>query len=146
MLRWFPSTVGRIVRCVDRTERRMSRWLRLTGTVYALGGADFAARPWAATASLSKLGGDKLESEPAGVYNGLATAYMATIAALALSAATDPGQKRVLIPPLLVAKAASSGMMLARFAATKKRGFAIGAALDGFLLVVTAALYSALEE
>ena len=130
---------------MDRAERRLRRWLRFTGALYALGGADFAARPWASTASLSKIGGDHMESEPAGVYNGLSVAYMATITALAFSAASDPGEKRALIPPLLVAKAASSGMMLYRYLETKKRGYAAGAALDGFLLAGTALLYRSLD-
>lgn len=130
---------------MDKAERRLSRWLRVTGVGYALGGVDFAARPWAATASLSKLGGERLETEPPGVYNGLATAYMATIAALALSAANDPAAKRSLIPPLLVAKAVSSGMMLYRFTTSRKRGYAIGAALDACLLAATAVLYRDLD-
>ena len=131
---------------MDRSERRLSRWLRATGAIYALGAADFVARPWAATASLSKMGGEKMEAEPAGFYNSLATAYMATIAALALSAATDPGGKRALIPPLLVAKATSSGVMLYRFLTTRRRGYAAGAALDAFLLGTTAGLYAALDD
>ena len=135
-----------MLRPMDRAERRLSRWLRVTGVVYALGGVDFVARPWAATASLSRAGGERIESEPAGVYNSLASAYMATIAALALSAATDPDAKRALLPPLLVAKAASSGVLLYRYLATRKRGYAVGAALDAFLLGTTAGLYAALDD
>ena len=130
---------------MDRSERRLARWLTGTGILYALGAVDFVARPWAATASLSRLGGDKMESEPAGFYNGLACAYMATIAALALSAGRAPTEKRALIPPLLVAKAASSGVMLARYLSTQKRGYAAGAAIDAFLLGATAGLYASLD-
>lgn len=134
------------VAAMDRAERRLSRWLRVTGVGYALGGVDFVARPWAATASLSRLGGDRIDTETAGVYSSLAAAYMATIAALALSASRDPVAKRALIPPLLVAKAASSGLLLYRFLTTRKRGYAAGAALDAFLLGTTAGLYAALDD
>lgn len=124
----------------------MRTWLASTGVIYALGGANFVARPWAATASLSKIGGDKMEAEPAGFYNSLSAAYMATIAALALSASRDPQEKRALIPPLLVAKAVSSGVLGYRYLKTKKRGYAAGAALDAFLLVTTAALAAGLDD
>ncbi|MEA2433599.1 MAG: hypothetical protein QOG54_1056 [Actinomycetota bacterium] len=127
-------------------EARLRAWLRGTGAIYALGAVDFVARPKAATASLSHYGGDEIEpEEPPGLYNSLAAAYMATIAALALSAAQDPGERRALIPPLLVAKGVSSGLMLYRFTQTRKKGFALGAALDAFLFGVTAGLYSALD-
>ena len=120
--------------------------MRVTGVGYALGAADFVARPWAATASLNRLGGERIDSEPAGLYNSLASAYMATIATIALSAATDPASKRALLPPLLVAKAASSGVLAYRFLSTRKRGYATGAVLDGCLLAITAGLYSALDD
>ena len=129
---------------MSRRERRFSWWLRGTGILYVLGGADFIARPWAATASLNKAGGPPIQTEKAGLYHALATAYMATIAALALSAAKDPGERRDLIPPLLVAKAASAGLLLYRYRATGSRGFALGAGLDAGLLGVTAALYRSL--
>ena len=91
-------------------------------------------------------GGDPIEpEEPPGLYNSLASAYMATIAALALSASKDPDERRALIPPLLVAKAVSSSLMLYRFTQTRKKGFALGAALDAFLFGVTAGLYSNLD-
>ena len=121
-------------------------WLASTGVIYALGAVDFVARPWAATASLGQLSGDKMETEPAGVYNSLSVAYMATIAALALSASRDPEEKRALIPPLLVAKAVSSGVLGYRYLKTKKKGYAAGAALDALLLVTTAALASGLDD
>ncbi len=79
----------------------MRAWLIGTGAIYALGAVDFLARPWAATASLSQVGGDKIETEPAGFYNSLASAYMATIAAISFSAAKDPEERKALIPPLL---------------------------------------------
>ena len=130
---------------MNGAERRLSWWLRVTGVGYALGAADFVARPWAATASLNRLGGERLDTEPAGVYNSLAASYMATIATVALSAATDPSNKRALLPPLLVAKAASSGVLGYRFLTTRKRGYATGAVLDACLLAVTAGLYAALD-
>jgi hypothetical protein len=127
-------------------EKRLRAWLRGTGAIYALGAVDFVARPRAATTSLSHYGGDEIEpEEPPGLYNSLAAAYMATIAALALSAARDPDGRRALIPPLLIAKATSSSLMLYRFTKTRKRGFALGAALDAFLFGVTAGLYSNLD-
>lgn len=126
-------------------ERRLARWLTVTGVAYASGAVDFVARPKAATRSLSKAGGDVLDDEEPGLYNALAAAYMATIAALALTAARDPDERRALIPPLLVAKAASSGALLYRYLRTRRRGFAVGAALDAALLGVTAGLYNALD-
>lgn len=128
------------------TERTLRGWLTVTGIVYALGAADFLVRPWAATASLSQMGGEKIETEAPGFYNSLASAYMATIAALSLSAARDPAEKRDLIPPLLVAKAVSSGTMLYRYFTTRKRGYAVGAALDAFLLGATAGLAASLDD
>ena len=127
-------------------EKQLARWLTVTGAVYAAGAVDFLARPRAATRSLNLSGGTPLDDEEPGVYHALASAYMATIAALALSAGRDPVSRRALIPPLLVAKAASSGAMLYRYAHTRRRGFAIGAALDAALLGITAGLYNALDR
>ena len=127
----------------DRTFRA---WLIATGAVYALGAVDFIARPWAATASLSSAGGEKIETEEPGLYNALASSYMATIAALSFSAARNPADKRDLIPPLLVAKAVSSATMMYRYFTTKKRGYAMGAALDAFLLGTTAGLAASLDD
>ncbi|HWL65630.1 MAG TPA: hypothetical protein VNP73_06610 [Actinomycetota bacterium] len=124
----------------------MKTWLIATGAIYALGAVDFIARPWAATASLGNVGGDEMETESVGLYNALASSYMATIAALSFSAARDPLDKRDLIPPLLVAKAVSSATMMYRYFTTKKRGYAYGAALDAFLLGTTAGLAASLEE
>ncbi|MGH2729975.1 MAG: hypothetical protein ACRDJI_05130 [Actinomycetota bacterium] len=124
-------------------ERRLSKWLLTTGAVYALGAVDFIARPRAALATLGRLGGEPLDYEGPGLYNSLAGAYMATIAALALTAGRDPEANRNLVPPLLVAKAASSAAMLYQYQRTRKRGFALGAALDAFLLGATAGLYAA---
>jgi hypothetical protein len=127
-------------------QRSLARWLTVTGVAYAAGALDFVARPSAATRSLSTAGGESLDDEEPGLYNSLASAYMATIASLALTAARDPDERRMLIPPLLVAKAVSSGALLYRFVRTRKRGFAIGAALDAALLGVTAGLYNALDD
>ena len=126
-------------------ERRLARWLTVTGVAYASGAFDFVARPKAATRSLGKAAGEPLDDEAPGLYNSLASAYMATIAALALTAARSPSERRDLVPPLLVAKAASSGALLYRYLTTRRRGFAVGAALDAALLGVTAGLYNALE-
>ena len=127
-------------------ERRLAQWLTVTGVVYAAGSVDFIARPRAATRSLNMSGGARLDDEEPGLYNALASAYMATIAALALGDGRDPAGKSALVPPLLVAKAASSGAMLYRYFRTRRRGFAIGAALDAALLGVTAGLYNALDR
>ena len=113
--------------------------------IYALGAADYVARPRAAITSLNSLGGEPIEPESRGLYNSLAGAYMATIAALALSAAGDPEDRAVLVPPLLVAKAASAGFLLVQYLETRRRGFAVAAGLDAVLFGVTAGLYSALD-
>ena len=126
-------------------EHALGRWLKATGVVYAAGAIDFTVRPRAATESLARIGGGVMHPEPSGLYNALATAYMATIAALALSAAKDPSGRRDLVPPLLVAKAVSSAGFLYRYLTTRRRGFAAAAALDAFLLGVTGGLYSALD-
>jgi hypothetical protein len=57
----------------------------------------------------------------------------------------SPQERKALIPPLLVAKASSSAALLWRFTQTRRRGFAVGAALDAFLLGVTAGLYNSLD-
>ena len=128
------------------TERKMSRWLRATGVLYGLGAVDFLARPAASTEALGRAAGQPLEREEPGLYHSLASAYMATIAALALSASMEPRERSALVPPLLVAKAASSGALLYRYSATKKKGYAVGAALDAVLLGVTAGLYASVRD
>jgi len=75
-----------------RSDRGLRGWLLATGAVYALGAADFLARPWSPTRSLNRYGGERIEDEPGGFYNSLAGAYMATIAALALESARGPGR------------------------------------------------------
>ena len=127
-------------------DRRLKGWLRFTGGLYALGGIGFFTRPTDATEALGRIG-EPLDPEPAGLYNSLATAYMATITALALGAAAaeDEGRDH-LIAPLLVAKATSSATLLYRFVRTRRAGFAAGAALDALLLGVTAGLHAAAKE
>ena len=127
------------------SERGFRTWLLATGTIYALGAADFLARPRAATRSLNRYGGERIDDEPAGFYNSLASAYMATIAVLALEAGRNPDARADLVPPLLVAKAVSSGAFLYRFVQTRRRGFAVAAALDAALLLVTASLHAGRE-
>ena len=131
---------------MSKVERVLRRWLLVTGSIYALGAVDFLVRPRAATASLGRLTNQPMEAEMPGLYNSLASAYMATIAALALTASKDPDARRLLIPPLLVAKAVSSGAMLLRYQQTRERGFAAGAALDAALLGVTGGLYASLDD
>ena len=128
------------------SEKRLSIWLAATGFVYAAGAVYFLARPQAATRSLNQAGGLPLPDEEPGLYNALAGAYMATIAALALSAARDPRTRRALLGPLLVAKAASSGGFLLRYLQTRRRGFALSAALDAALFGITAGLGGALRR
>ena len=128
------------------SEKTMARWLKATGAVYAAGAVDFTVHPRGATEALSSWGGAPLDAEPPGLYNALASAYMATIAALALTASRDPRGRRELIPPLLVAKATSSAGFLLRYARTRKRGFAAAALLDGVLFGVTAGLLAAQDD
>lgn len=130
---------------MSTSERRFARWLTATGAAYAAGAVDFLVRPHASTRSLSLAGGEPLADEGTGLYHSLACAYMATIAALSLTAAQDPADRTDLIPPLLVAKAVSSGTLMYRFRQTGKRGFLAGAILDAVLLGVTAGLYSSLD-
>lgn len=131
---------------MTHAERRLGRWLKLTGGLYAAGAVDYVARPRAALEALEKVGGDPLEPEGNGLYNSLAGAYMATIAALALGASSDPAGRRSLIPPLLVGKAASATCLLYMYARTRTRGYVVGAALDAFLFGVTAGLTAALDD
>jgi hypothetical protein len=132
---------------VTRPAKALKSWLTLTGVAYAVGAIGFVARPQDALEALNATGGEPADHEgPPGLYNSLAGAYMATIAALALTAAADPEERRALIPPLLVGKAASSSALLYRYTKTRKRGFAAGAALDAFIFGVTAGLYSSLDR
>ena len=128
------------------TERRLSRWLKITGLIYAAGAVDYVVKPQGALDTLGKLGGEPLDPEGNGLYNSLAGAYMATISALALSASTDPEEKRALIPPLLVGKAASAAGLLYMYVRTRKKGYAVGAGVDAFLFGVTAGLTAALDD
>ena len=126
-------------------ERRFKVWLRSTGALYAAGALQYLVQPKAVGVSLGNMGDEPLpDSGPPGVYNSLASAYMATIAALSFSAATDPSDKKDLIPPLLVAKAFSSGALLNRYLRTRHRGYAFASALDALLLGVTAGFYASL--
>ncbi len=127
-------------------EKRLSQWLAATGIIYALGAVDFTVRPRAATRSLNQAGGAPMPDEDPGLYNALASAYMATIAALALEASRAPRQRSALIPPLLVAKATSSAGFLLRYLKTRQRGYALSAALDALLLGVTAGLTASLDD
>ncbi|MEA2453394.1 MAG: hypothetical protein QOG04_2104 [Actinomycetota bacterium] len=133
----------------SRSERRLGLWLLATGGIYAAGAVDFLVRPWAATRSLNSYVPtpdiDRMEDEEPGFYNALASAYMATIAALAIEAGRSPSEKSNLIPALLVAKAVSSSAFLYRFVSTRKRGYAAAALLDAVLFGVTAGLYSDLD-
>lgn len=133
------------MRKTTSAHRRLTGWLRFTGALYALGGVGFFARPRDATEALSRVG-EPLDPEPAGLYNSLATAYMATITALAFGAAGSEEARDHLVPPLLVAKATSSGALLYRYVRTRRAGFAAGAALDALLLGVTAGLHSAAKD
>ena len=127
-------------------ERLLRRWLKVTGLIYAAGAVDYVVKPEGALEALGKAGGEPLEPEGHGLYNSLAGAYMATIASLALSASSDPVERRQLIPPLLVGKAASAAGLLFMYTKTRKKGYAIGAGLDAFLFGVTAGLTAALED
>ena len=131
---------------MNAPRRTLSRWLKATGIVYAVGAVDFTARPQEAIRTLNMTGGAPLDPEPSGIYNALASAYMATIASLALTAAGDPDEHRNLIPPLLVAKATSSAGFLLRFARTRRSGFAYAALVDALLLGVTGGLYAAAQR
>jgi hypothetical protein len=129
-----------------KAERRLAGWLRLTGALYAIGGAGFLTRPQDAVDALSRMG-EPLDEELPGLYTSLSTAYMATITALSFAAASadEDGRDR-LIPPLLVAKATSSSALLLRYLRTRRFGFAAGAALDALFLGVTAGLHAASRE
>ena len=131
----------------EKSERRLAGWLRFTGALYALGGAGFLTRPQDAIEALGRAGGEALDPEPPGLYTSLSVAYMATITSLAFAAAAaEPEDRDHLIPPLLVAKAASSSALVVRYIRTKRLGYAAGAALDALLLGVTAGLYSAARD
>ena len=127
-------------------ESLLGKWLTATGAVYALGAADFVARPWAATGALSRSGGEPLEAEEPGVYHALAAAYMATIAALALAAGREPEARAHLVPPLLVAKAVSSAALFYRYRRTGKKGYALASGLDAFLFGITGGLHAAADR
>ncbi|HEV3472193.1 MAG TPA: hypothetical protein VG408_03175, partial [Actinomycetota bacterium] len=75
---------------MSRNNGSLRTWLIGTGVLYAVGAVDFVLRPRAATRSLNRYGGERIEDEEPGFYNALAAAYMATIAALALEAGRDP--------------------------------------------------------
>lgn len=124
-----------------RRQRALRRWLKLTGTAYAAGAAGFLARPQEPLAALSLATGEPPGYEEPGLYHALAGAYMVTIAALALGAASAAEERRALIPPLMAAKAASSAALLYRYRATGKRSYALASAIDAAILGVTAALY-----
>jgi hypothetical protein len=130
---------------VSANHRGLSAWLKVTGTIYAFAAVDYVARPRVAIAALNQAGGTPMEQEEPGLYNALAGAYMATIAALALSASSDPEERAALIPPLLVGKAASSAALMYRYFKTRRRGYALSAGLDAFLFGVTAGLSSDLR-
>jgi hypothetical protein len=137
---------------MTRIEKTMRNWLLVTGAGYAAGALDIVARPRAAVVTLNSAtanvaGGRRIApEEPPGLYNSLAAAYMATIAALSLTASRDPSANRNLIPPLLVAKGASASALAYRYLRSRRPGFLAAAALDAALLGVTAGLYTNLDH
>jgi hypothetical protein len=135
------------LRMSDKGSGRLLKlWLATTGIVYAAGAIDFVLRPGAATQTLGAAANERLDDEEPGLYNALASAYMATIASLALAASKDPEGRSELIPPLMVAKAVSSSALLFRYQMTRRKGYAYGAALDASILGITAGLYSRLKN
>lgn len=119
-------------------ERRLRSLLRAWTLLFAAGAISFGADPDRATGSLNLLPGPPLPESSERYWNTLAVSLMATITTLSAIAASDVRRRRGFVWPLLVSKAVSSGLYLARWTEEKRTPYLVGAAVDGSILVVTA--------
>jgi hypothetical protein len=119
-------------------EKRLRTLLRFWTLLFAAGGVSFGVDPDRATGSLNLLPGPPLPQSSEKYWNALAVSLMATITTLTAMASTDVRRRRALVWPLMVSKAVSSGMFVARFTEERRTPYLVGAAVDGSILAVTA--------
>ena len=118
-------------------ELRLRSLLRVWTLLFAAGAVSFGVDPDRSTASLNLLPGPALPQSSEKYWNALAVSLMATITTLTAMAATDVRRRRALVWPLMVSKAVSSGMFVARFREQRSTPYLVGAAVDGSILAVT---------
>jgi hypothetical protein len=124
-------------------ERALRDLLRAWTVLFAAGGLSFAMTPERTLRNLNRLPGANLPVGEERFWNALAVSLMATLTTLCAFASADVRGRRHLVVPVLVSKAASSGMFLARFAARPRAAYLAGAACDGAILVATLRRYLA---
>jgi hypothetical protein len=125
-------------------ERRLRDLLRLWTVLFGAGAVSFATRPERTTALLGLLPGPSLPRGEERFWNALAVSLMATLTALSAAAAADVRARRMLVPPLLVSKAASTLMFAGRYSARPRRTpYLAGAVCDGSILLLTLRRYLA---
>ena len=125
-------------------ERALRDLLRAWTVLFASGAVSFALTPDRTLRSLNALPGAALPVGEERFWNALAVSLMATLTTLCALAAVDVRARRHLVVPVLVSKAVSSGMFLARFARRPRRAaYLAGAATDGSILALTLRRYLA---
>ncbi len=118
-------------------ERRLRSLLRFWTLLFAAGAVSFGADPDRSTASLNVLPGPPLPASSEKYWNALAVSLMATITTLCAVASTDVRRRRGFVWPVMVSKAVSSGMFLARFREERRTPYLVGGIVDGSILLVT---------
>lgn len=124
-------------------ERALRDLLRVWTVLFASGALSFALTPDRTLRSLNALPGAAVPVGDEKFWNALAVSLMATLTALCALAAEDVRGRRQLVVPILVSKAASTTMFLARFARRRRTAYLAGAATDGSILAITLQRYLA---
>ena len=119
-------------------ERALRDLLRAWTVLFAAGSVSFATQPGRTLATLNLLPGESVEVGEEHFWNALAVSLMVTLTVLCGVASRDVRRHRPLIAAVLVSKAASTGMFLARFRRRRQPAYLAGAATDGSILLITA--------
>ena len=124
-------------------ERALRDLLRAWTVLFASGALSFALTPDRTLRSLNALPGPAVPLGDERFWNALAVSLMATLTALCALAAEDVRGRRQLVVPILVSKAVSSSMFLARFVRRPRTAYLAGAATDRSILALTLRRYLA---
>ena len=124
-------------------ERALRDLLRVWTVLFASGAMSFAVTPDRTLRTLNALPGAAVPVAEERFWNALAVSLMATLTTLCALAAADVRGRRHLVVPVLVSKAVSSGMFLARFVRRPRAAYLAGAATDGSILALTLRRYLA---
>ena len=128
---------------LSEQERRLRSLLRFWTVLFGAGAVSFGVDPDRSTRSLNILPGAPLPPSSEKYWNALAVSLMATLTTMCGMAASDVRRRRALVVPVMVSKAVSSGMYLARYREERRTPYLVGAAVDGSILAITARAFVA---